>query len=136
MYLEGSEYVTYTPVEAYGVSAYADGVISGGNSGDNFVAGSTRFLWVYDPDNPGQSGFTGCGQWFCGRPNTPLEGIANDETLKKQFEEGRKNLNYEFQIWQSKVASETPNSYVQEFIVLIALANGGDIGGCAVTVSV
>ncbi|GLG92090.1 hypothetical protein [Sellimonas catena] len=132
MYLEGSEFVTYTPVEAYGVSTYADGVVSGGNSGDNFISGGMRFLWVYDPSNPSKSGFTGCGKWFCNVPNTPLEGITSDEILAQEFESGRQNLNREFEKWQQKVASDKENSYVFNFSGMIYAAGGT---GCAVTVN-
>lgn len=119
MYLEGSEFVTYTPVEAYGVSTYDVGIISGGGGDEATVIQSTRFFWVYDPEHPDKSGFTGQG-WFADVPNTPLNysNITEDELLR-QFQEGdRINLNDVFQAWQILVSSQIPGKtdYVGDFI--------------------
>lgn len=64
----------YTPVDAYGVTTFTDGIISGGNTGNESISGSTRFLWVYDPNSPCDppSGFTSQG-WFSGVSDTPIE---------------------------------------------------------------
>ena len=63
--ITGSEEIRYTPVEAYGVSTFAAGIISGGTGGEATVTQGVRFTWVYDPDSPdaSPSGFTGQG-WF------------------------------------------------------------------------
>lgn len=126
MYLEGSEYVTYTPVEAYGVSTYDVGIVSGGGAGDATVVGNTRFYWVYNPGDPSTSGFSGKG-WFAENQYTPLNyaGIT-EKRLIYQFEnENRTNLNDIFLKWQELVDSQIPEQtdYVREFIKLIGWEN-------------
>ena len=81
MYLEGSNTVEYTPVDAYAVMPMADGIISGGGGDEATVVQSTRFYWVYNPESPETSGFTGSGKWFCGVANTPLASISEDTLL-------------------------------------------------------
>lgn len=121
MYLEGTEYVTYTPVEAYGVSTFDVGIISGGGGGEATVVRNTRFFWVYDPENPQSSGFTGSGNWFCGVANTPLANITKEQLLQ-EFKNGtRTNLNTEFQAWQVLVSNQTPGKtdYVGDFMEMV-----------------
>lgn len=128
MYLEGSEYVTYTPVDAYAVMPMVEGIISGGGGDEATIVEKTRFYWVYDPNNLGKSGFTGCGKWFCGEPNTPLAKITEDQLLSEFSTGTRTSLNAEFQEWQELVASQTPGEtdYVKNFINMLVLAGGGD----------
>ncbi|WP_287493438.1 hypothetical protein [Sellimonas sp.] len=106
MYLEGSEYVEYTPVEAYGVSTFDVGIISGGTSGDATIVKGTRFYWVYDPNNLSASGFTGSGKWYCEVENTPLYGLSEAELLNEFETQVRTNLNEEFQAWQALINSQ------------------------------
>lgn len=118
MYLNGSESVSYTPVAAYSVSPMAEGITSGGSGDGVTIVQNTRFLWVYDPDSPETSGFTGTGNWCCGVPNTPLANIT-EEQLLQEFDNGtRTNLNAEFQVWQQLVDSQVPGEtdYVRDFI--------------------
>lgn len=121
MYLEGSEFVEYTPVEAYGVSTFDVGIISGGNGGEATVVQNTRFFWVYDPENPEKSGFTGGGEWFCGIVNTPLANITEEQLIQEFANGTRTNLNTEFQAWQVLVSNQTPGEtdYVKEFMQMV-----------------
>lgn len=121
MYREGEEHITYTPVEAHEVSTYAGGIISGGTGDEATIVGNARFLWVYDPNSPDTSGFSGIGEWFCGVPNTPLSSITEEELIR-QFTTGeRTNLNDFFQAWQELVSSQQPGEtdYFGNFIGLL-----------------
>lgn len=117
IYQEGSNYVTYSPVEAYGVSTFKAGIISGGTGDDNIVTQGVKFKWIYDPNDSAHSGFTGGGTWFCGVANTPLENIT-EETLLDEFAAGtRTNLNAEFEAWQLVVATQPEGAdYVKDFM--------------------
>lgn len=119
--IDGVESVTYTPVEAYGISTFAEGIISGGNGGEETVVKNTRFFWVYDPGNPQKSGFTGSGKWYCGEPHTPLAGITEDELLQEFSLGTRTNLNNEFVAWQQLVSSQLPGQtdYVKDFMEMV-----------------
>lgn len=121
MYREGSEYITYTPVEAYGVSTFANGIISGGYGNESTITQNTRFFWVYNPDSPATSGFTGTGKWFCGVEYTPLSSITEEELINQFQNEGRTNLNDFFQKWQTVVDAQQPGitDYVGDFMEMI-----------------
>lgn len=111
--LSGSEEIWYTAVEAYEVSAYADGIISGGTGGDATVTNGVRFLWVYDPNSPSSSpsGFTGQG-WFENLPGSPIHysidacGMTLQGILDGFADGSRVNLNDVFQNWQTYVNSQ------------------------------
>ena len=120
MYREGTEYITYTPVAAYGVSTYAEGIVSGGTGENVTETKGTRFLWVYDPDNLDTSGFIGEG-WFCEVPNTPLANITEAELIRQFNEDNRIDLNDFFQKWQTVVENGVINGedYVSEFAFMI-----------------
>lgn len=121
--IQGSEVIYYTPVEAYGVTTFADGIISGGGGNDTTISQSVRFFWVYDPSRPNTSpsGFTGMG-WFENTQDTPIwlsekNGILLEDILD-QFSQGIKtNLNQEFQSWNSYVIenSSLSNDIVGRF---------------------
>lgn len=123
MYISGENIVVkpYTPVDAYAVMPMADGITSGGSGDHNVTASHTRFFWVYDPDHPEKSGFTGVG-WFCGVTGTPLQYISSDEELLKQFANGRTDLNQEFTAWQEFVNNNTTKNWVQNFMQMIVAA--------------
>ncbi len=109
-YLSGEEYITYTPVEAYGISTFADGIISGGTGGDATVTQGVRFLWVYNPDTPNAapSGFTGQG-WFADAEGSPIwysiqfSGMTLQGILDEFAAGTRTNLNDVFTNWQNYV---------------------------------
>lgn len=113
--LSGTEEIWYTPVEAYEVSTFADGIVSGGTGGDATISGGVRFTWVFDPSSPGgnPSGFTGRG-WFEETEHSPIWYSVNYcgmtlEKILQDFATGeRKNLNDVFANWQTYVNSQ-PN---------------------------
>lgn len=113
----GSEVIYYTPVDAYGVTTFSDGIISGGMGDDVTITQQIRFFWRYDPSSPDKSpsGFTGMG-WFENVAETPivLSGIPLSRILSEFENESRNNLNDVFQIWQSYV---NQNSTVEHDIV-------------------
>ena len=115
----GENIVYYTPVEAYPVMTMDVGIISGGTGDNNVVVQSTRFFWVYDPDNQEVSGFTGKG-WFTDTPNTPLYQV-NEKQLLSEFQNGtRTNLIDYFIEWQEIVSSQTPETdYVRDFVFCV-----------------
>lgn len=117
----GDNVVYYTPVEAYPVMLLDGGIISGVTGDDNVIVGSTRFFWIYDPDNPTLSGFTGGGKWYCGVPYTPLANISDDTVLRQEFASGeRENLNTEFTEWQDVVSNQPSGAdYVKDFMELV-----------------
>lgn len=121
MYLEGSEYVEYTPVEAYAVMPMAEGIISGGTGDETIVVQSTRFFWVFDPDNIGGTGngFTGHG-WFTSSENMPLYGV-DENKLEEDLRSGAlTNLNDYFRTWQQVVNNQPDGSdYVTDFMQLL-----------------
>ena len=105
--LSGSEKVyKYTPVEAYGVSTYADSMISGGDGDGAVSTRGVRFFWVYDPTKPetSPSGFTGQG-WFANEEHTPIKVSGYSlEHILREFELGdRTNLNDVFNTWQQYI---------------------------------
>lgn len=116
--LYGDYVVDYTPVEAYPVMTMDFGIISGGTGDHDVVVQTTRFFWVYDPNNLEVSGFTGEG-WFTDQLNTPLYGI-NEAKLLEEFQNGREDLTDYFETWKDKVSSQPPGAdYVKDFIFLI-----------------
>lgn len=120
MYISGENIVMkpYTPVDAYAVMPMAGGITSGGTGDGNVIVDKTRFFWVYDPDHPEKSGFTGVG-WFCGVTGTPLQYISSDEELLKQFANGRTDLNQEFTAWQEYVDQYPEGNWVTKFALMI-----------------
>lgn len=120
MYISGENIVMkpYTPVDAYAVMPMAGGITSGGTGDGNVIVDETRFFWVYDPDHPEKSGFTGVG-WFCGVTGTPLQYISSDEELLKQFANGRTDLNQEFTAWQEYVDQYPEGNWVTKFALMI-----------------
>lgn len=115
MYLEGSNTVEYTPVDAYAVMPMADGIISGGSGGDAIVVQNARFLWSYDPDGAQDDGFINQG-WFFNVSYSPLVvyGIDSREKLDTYFESNG-DLNLVFQKWQEFVQENADKSYVTTF---------------------
>ena len=126
MYISGENIVVkpYTPVDAYAVMPMADGITSGGNGGGNVIDGRTRFYWVYNPDSPDGSGFTGVG-WFCGVEGTPLQGYATEEDFLAVFGTEKTDLNDEFAAWQEFVNNDTRENWLQNFMQMIVAA--GDL---------
>lgn len=120
MYISGENIVMkpYTPVDAYAVMPMAGGITSGGTGDGNVIVDKTRFFWVYDPDHPEKSGFTGKG-WFCGVTGTPLQSISSDEELLNQFANGRTDLNREFTAWQEYVDQHPEGNWVTNFVFMI-----------------
>lgn len=114
----------YTPVDAYGVETYADGMISGG-SGDNIIpSNGVRFLWIYNPDNPYTypSGFSGNG-WFENVSWGPIGYFLDHNPLDfeqfiQSFSTSRTNLNDVFSTWQAYVTEQSKynNDVAQKFI--------------------
>ena len=118
--INGSNEV-YSPVSAYGVMPFADGgIISGGSGDSNILVQGTRFFWVYNPDSPETSGFTGNG-WHCGEANTPLADATEPEVLEQIQNEG--NLDKYFAEWQKIVEAQVPGEtdYVKDFIRKVGL---------------
>ena len=115
--LSGSEEIWYTPVEAYGVSTFEEGIISGGGGGDATISGGVRFYWVYYPETPGEapSGFTGLG-WFESEANTPMnyyltsKGKGLQDILSEFDNNTRNNLNDVFEVWSTYVSSQKPGN--------------------------
>ena len=110
----------YSPVSAYSVMPFGDGgIISGGSGDDNIVVQGTKFFWVYDPNNPGTSGFTGGGNWYCGIPNTPLAN-ATEQQVQEQIQNVG-NLNTYFDAWQTIVNDQEPGvtDYVKDFMEMV-----------------
>lgn len=110
----------YSPVSAYSVMPFGDGgIISGGSGDHNIIVEGTRFFWVYDPDRPETSGFTGKGNWYCEVPNTPLEDVT-PEQLQEQLQTVG-NLDIYFEAWQKKVSAQTPGTtdYVKAFMQMV-----------------
>lgn len=126
MYISGENIVVkpYTPVDAYAVMPMADGITSGGNGGGNVIDGRTRFYWVYNPDSPDGSGFTGVG-WFCGVEGTPLQGYTTEEDFLAVFGTEKTDLNDEFAAWQEFVNNDTRENWLQNFMQMIVAA--GDL---------
>ena len=120
MYISGENIVMkpYTPVDAYAVMPMEGGITSGGTGDGNVIVDETRFFWVYDPDHPEKSGFTGVG-WFCGVEGTPLQSIPSDEELLNQFANGRTDLNQEFTAWQEYVNQYPEGNWVTKFAFMI-----------------
>ena len=87
------------------------------------ITQNTRFFWVYNPDSPSTSGFTGTGNWFFDTPNTPLH---NKHDILDEFANGNKaNLDLEFQAWQTMVNSQPEGEdYVGDFIAALVMASG------------
>lgn len=110
----------YSPVSAYSVMPFGDGgIISGGSGDHNIVVQGTRFFWVYDPNSPETSGFTGGGKWYCGVANTPLEDATEDVVLEQIRNGG--NLNTYFEAWQQRVSDQVPGTtdYVKAFMDMV-----------------
>lgn len=126
MYISGENIVVkpYTPVDAYAVMPMAGGIISGGSGDDNVTVSHTRFFWVYDPDNPGGSGFTGVG-WFCGVYGTPLQGYETEKEFLAVFGTEKTDLNDEFAAWQEFINNNPTENWVQNFMQMIVAA--GDL---------
>lgn len=124
MYISGENIVMkpYTPVDAYAVMPMAGGIISGGTGGDATLTDGVRFNWVYDPNNPDKSGFTGQG-WFAEIEGSPIwysikfGGMTLDGILGEFGTGKRVDLNDVFQKWQNYVdAGESQGKdIVQEF---------------------
>ena len=119
----------YTPVDAYRVATYADSVISGGNTGNEVISGSTRFYWVYDPNDPNgktTSGFTGQG-WFENVSYSPIGyymTVNNYKDINVLINDifgdsGTKNLNIVFEVWQKYLVSypETVGYFQTDIII-------------------
>lgn len=107
----------YEPVAAYDVGQYTrNGIISGGSGDSDIVVQNTKFFWVYDPSSPETSGFTGGGEWYCEKPNTPLEDVTLQQLQDHIQTVG--NLNTYFEAWQKKVAAQAPGTtdYVKDFM--------------------
>ena len=114
--MNGSNYIEYTSVEAYGVAPLADGIISGGGGDSITVVESATFYWVYDPNAEDGGGFTG-GQWYCEVPNTPLANISQDQLLAEFAAGTRTNLDAEFIAWQGVVNKQPEDAdYVKDFM--------------------
>lgn len=112
MYISGENIVMkpYTPVDAYAVMPMAGGIISGGTGGDATLTDGVRFNWVYDPNNPDKSGFTGQG-WFADAEGSPIyyniqEHHMTLEGILSEFAGDRVDLNDVFQNWQIYVDAE------------------------------
>lgn len=112
MYISGENIVMkpYTPVDAYAVMPMAGGIISGGTGGDATLTDGVRFNWVYDPNNPDKSGFTGQG-WFAEIEGSPIyyniqEHNMTLEGILSEFAGDRVDLNDVFQNWQIYVDAE------------------------------
>ena len=125
--IQGSNDVHYTPVDGYGVATYADnGIISGGNSGSATIVGSTRFFWVYDPNNTETSGFTGNG-WFTDIDYSPISVFLKNKSMSleqflDQFDQEvnpRTNLDDVFTYWQDYVDKNPYGNYPANFAVLV-----------------
>lgn len=117
--MNGSNYVEYTPVQAYGIMPMANGIISGGTGDEVTVTDGVTFYWVYDPDNAGVSGFSGSGNWFCEVPNTPLANTTYDALMQK-FASGIDNLNSEFAAWQEVIQNQTGDTdYLHDFMKMV-----------------
>lgn len=114
----------YTPVDAYGVTTFADGISSGGTGGDATLTQGVRFMWVYNPASPegAPSGFTGHG-WFEETDGSPIwysiqnSGITMERILEGFANGNRTNLNDVFQNWQNYVdaAASQGNDIVKNF---------------------
>ena len=114
----------YSPVSAYGISTFAEGIISGGTGGDVTATQGVNFKWVYDPSTPEAipSGFTGQG-WFADKEGSPIWysiqycGMTLQGILDEFAGETRTNLNDVFQNWQKYVdAQGSPgNDVLQQF---------------------
>lgn len=128
----------YTPVDAYGVTTFADGISSGGTGGDATLTQGVRFMWVYDPDNPSgaPSGFTGQG-WFEGTNGSPiwystnLYNITLADILKGFADGDRTDLNDVFKNWQNYVdaAASQGNDIVQNFQQLVGYSCWSNLNG-------
>ena len=111
----------YEPVAAYDVGQYTrNGIISGGNRGNETMTQGVTFTWVYDPATPyaAPSGFTGTG-WHCGEPNTPLAHATVQDVQEEIQTEG--NLNRYFTAWQQIVSNQEPGTtdYVKDFMATV-----------------
>lgn len=117
--ISGSEEIQYTPVEAYGVSTLAEGIISGGGGGDATISGGVRFFWVYYPYSPDESpsGFTG-GGWYETLDNSPIWYSAQNgldlNTILNGFATpgGRTDLNDVFRLWKTYVSNVGNNNEI------------------------
>lgn len=120
MYISGENIVVkpYTPVDAYAVMPMAGGITSGGTGDGNVTVSHTRFFWVYDPDNPSGSGFTGAG-WFCGVVGTPLQEYKTEEDFLAVFGTEKTDLNDEFTAWQEYVNQNPEGNWVTKFAFMI-----------------
>ena len=105
---QGDYTVYYTPVQAYSLNSERSGIISGGNGEGAITTEGARFSWVYDPDNPDSSGFTGRG-WFEDAGPITQAGY-NVQTILEQFANGqRTDLNDVFAAWQ-RYCDENPGT--------------------------
>lgn len=114
----------YEPVAAYDVGQYTrNGIISGGNGGNATATQGVNFKWVYDPNNPSGSGFSGGGSWHQTTIGSPIwyyqtYGSGAGTDVVSEIADGtRTNLNDVFAEWQSYVNDEGDlgHDVVQEF---------------------
>ena len=112
----------YEPVAAYDVGQYTrNGIISGGNGGNVTTTQGVTFTWVYDPNTPNASGFTGSG-WHQDTEGSPIwyyETVVSPGTdIVQQIVEGqRSNLDDVFRSWQDyvNVQSFQGNDVLKQF---------------------
>lgn len=125
---QGENTVYYTPVEAYALAADNGGIISGGRGEGAVTTEGASFFWVYDPDQPDASGFTGVG-WF--EQNGPISqtGYSLDAILEGFANGTRTDLTDLFTAWQSYCNEH--EGTVTAFVSTLVLAGGSgcyDIG--------
>lgn len=118
----------YSPVQAFSVDSSNSGIISGGGGDSSVVNEGTTFSWIYDPDNPELSGFTGVG-WFETESGSPIKesGISLDSILEGFANGTRTVLDDVFTAWQNYINTSEQTGIVSNFVNTLVLAGGS---GC------
>lgn len=112
-----------SPVAAYSVGTRDGGIISGGTGDHVTTTRGVNFKWVYVPNNPGSSGFTGGGSWYQDTEGSPIwyyqtMGSGRDRDVVSEIVNGtRTTLDDVFGEWQTYVDAEgsVGNDVLQDF---------------------